>query len=48
MHLLIDENDSSLDTDILIDTAKYYELSKDAGNKIVEEFKTIIADSKLY
>lgn len=48
LHLLIDENDSSLDTDILIDTAKYYELSKDVGNKIVKEFKTIIADSKLY
>ena len=48
LHLLIDENDSSLDTDILIDTAKYYELSKDDGNKIVKEFKKIIEESKLY
>lgn len=48
LQLLIDENDSSLDTDILIDTAKYYELSKDDGNKIVKEFKKIIEESKLY
>lgn len=48
LHLLIDETDSSLDTDILIDTAKYYELTKDEGSKIVKEFKNIIDDSSLY
>ena len=48
LHLLIDEADSSLDTDILIDTAKYYELTKDEGSKLVEEFKNIIDDSSLY
>ena len=47
LHLLIDENDSDLDTDILIDTAKYYELSKDEGNKIVKDIKLIIADGKI-
>ena len=48
LHLLIDENDSSLDTDILIDTSKYYEISKDEGNMIVNDFKEIIAKSNLY
>ncbi|MBR1454381.1 MAG: HipA domain-containing protein [Lachnospiraceae bacterium] len=48
LHLMINENDSSLDTDILIDTAKFYELSKDAGNKIVKSFREIIIESKLY
>lgn len=47
LHLLIDENDSSLDTDILIDTAKYYELSKDDGNRMVREIKRIIMDNPL-
>ena len=48
LHLLINENDSSLDTDILIDTAKYYELTKDEGSKLVKEFKNIIDYSCLY
>ena len=47
LHLLIDENDSSLDADILIDTSRYYELSKDEGNKIVNKFKVIINESNL-
>ena len=47
LHLLIDEKDSSLDTDILIDTAKYYELTKDEGSKLVKEFQKIIDDSDL-
>ena len=42
LHLLIDENDSSLDT------AKYYELSKDDGAKLVKEIKEIVRESKLY
>ena len=47
LHLLIDETDSSLNTDILIDTSKYYNLSKDEGNKIVKEMKDIIEECKL-
>lgn len=45
LHLFINESDSSLDTDILVDTAKYYELSKDDGNKIVKEMKRIVSES---
>ena len=45
LHLFINENDSSLDTDILVDTAKYYEMSKDDGNKIVKEMKQIVRES---
>lgn len=48
LHLLIDENDSSLNTDILIDTAKFYELSKDEGYSIVEKIKKVVLESKLY
>ena len=48
LHLLIDENDSSLNTDILIDTAKYYELTKDVGAKLVKEINEIVRESKLY
>ena len=44
LHLFVNENDSSLDTDILVDTAKYYELSKDDGSKIVKEMKQIIGE----
>ena len=48
LHLLIDENDSSLNTDILIDTAKYYELTKDDGAKLVKEIKKIVREGKLW
>ena len=47
LHLFINENDASLDTDILIDTAKYYELNKDDGSKIVKEMKRIVDESGL-
>lgn len=43
LSLNIDENNSMLDTDILIDTAKYYELSKDEGNKIVGKIRDAIS-----
>lgn len=45
LHLLIDENDASINTDLLIDTARYYDISKDEGNKIVKKMTQIVRDS---
>ena len=47
LHLLIDKNNSNLDTDILVDTSKYYEIDKDTGKKLVDEIK-VIADKWFY
>ena len=47
LSLNIDENNSMLDTDILIDTAKYYELSKDEGAKLVEGMREVVGDSNI-
>lgn len=44
LSLNIDENNSALDTDILIDTAKYYGLSKDEGAQIVNDIKYVCID----
>ena len=42
LSLNIDENNSGLDTDILIDTSQYYELTKDEGRRIIKEIKDTI------
>ena len=42
LHLLIDKNNSSLDTDILVETSKYYDIDKDTGKKIVDEINDIV------
>ena len=39
LHLLIDEKNSELNLDILVDTAKCYEITKDEGNKIVRDMQ---------
>lgn len=44
LSLNIDENNSALDTDILIDTAKYYGLSKDEGAQIVKDIRDMCID----
>lgn len=42
LSLNIDEHNSMLDTDILIDTAKYYGLSKAEGKKVVQVLSNIV------
>ena len=44
LSLNIDEHNSALDTDILIDTAKYYGLSKDEGTQIVKDIRDMCID----
>lgn len=46
LSLNIDENNDMLDTDILIDTSKYYEIKKDEGAKIVKEIKNVLVSFK--
>ena len=42
LSLNIDENNSYLDTDILVDTSEYYGITKDEGNKIIKNMKDLI------
>lgn len=47
LSLNIDEHNSALDTDVLIDTSKYYELTKDEGSHIIKQIKEAVEDSKI-
>ena len=42
LSLNIDENNSYLDTDILVDTSEYYGITKDEGNKMIKNMKDLI------
>ena len=42
LSLNIDENNSYLDTDILVDTSEYYGITKEEGNKIIKNMKDLI------
>lgn len=48
LSLNIDEHNSILDTDVLIDTAKYYGMSKDDAAKEVKNIKEIISNSPYF